>query len=230
MAIAHVASESTSGVSSTIVVNKPAGTVNGHVMIAFIGYFRNSGVPTTPPTAPSGWTALASSPQHGYWGSTTGWILHAYWKVASSEGSSYTWTLASSTDTTGSISTYSGCHASTPIDVSGGNGRDSEPNATWNAPTVTLPVAEWAICAYGVPGYRTVSTPPSDLTARVSIGGNVHWVGDTNSDKSAGSYAPTTITFSSNCAVGAFTIGLKPASGITMPIFDHHYRMQRSSQ
>jgi hypothetical protein len=91
-----------------ITINKPSGTVSGHVMIANIsganGYTFSS--------VPSGWTLITSV------NSGDNYTLKAYYKVAGgSEPSSYTWSAQSSSDTfTGVISTYSGVDTADPID------------------------------------------------------------------------------------------------------------------
>jgi len=122
MAIARVnyaTHRNTSG-GTTIVVNKPTSTADGNVMIAIISCSSN-GDSTTTLAAPSGWTALSPAPLGGPLGRRT-W---AFWKVAASEGTSYTFTSSGLSGGSeiwiGIITTYSGNHTTAPIDGSGTN-------------------------------------------------------------------------------------------------------------
>jgi hypothetical protein len=91
------------GVNTTI--NKPAGVVDGDILVA---YFYISDVTVT---APSGWTEYSGSPFET-------WAAKArvYWKRASSEGSSWTWTHNSATRLA-TVNAYSGA-------ISSGNPND----------------------------------------------------------------------------------------------------------
>lgn len=81
-------------------IAKPTGTEDGDFMIAFI--FAGANTTLTPP---AGWFLyeddLASTVIEG-------WVC---WKVASSEGSTYTWTVSTSGILGGAIVTYRGVHA-----------------------------------------------------------------------------------------------------------------------
>lgn len=104
-AVAH--GNAASGTSLT--VNKPTGTVNNDVMVAFIYCSPPAAEPAITP--PTGWTLL------GTCGDTDG-VLHVYYRVAASEGASYVWSWASSTGPfCGWISSYSGADTGNPVDV-----------------------------------------------------------------------------------------------------------------
>jgi hypothetical protein len=104
--------------TSSLVLNKPTGTVDGDIMIAhtFSGVdFYNDGTFT----APAGWTLLTGFPTavdvSNFYGK-----MFVYWKRASSEGSSYTFTQNRDFYTQGEIITIQGAVASgDPIDVIG---------------------------------------------------------------------------------------------------------------
>lgn len=214
-------STSASSSSSTIIIAKPSGVVDGDLMVAFIEWPRANALPPDTCTPPAGWNEISySSAVHGYWGSIYGSCMRCYYRVASSEGESYTFTLAGTANIQGGIVAYTGVSTSLPINVNSGNGRDlDESTNTWNAPSVTLPQAEWVICAYVVPGSRSVSAAPSDLTQRVKIDGDVLWIGDSNGNKPAGTYNPTAITISNNSTFGAFTLGLNPQPDTFQGVF-----------
>lgn len=143
MAIAYVASAISptsfpggSNNTSTCIINKPTGTLDGHVMIAFIQ--TGGGVNIS---APGGWT-LIDTHSHAGGANLTNSI---YYKVASSEGSSYTFTDDSggATPLTGAIATWSGVDTSAPINAEASsetNGTDTvgTPNVTTTADCVML--------------------------------------------------------------------------------------------
>jgi hypothetical protein len=114
--------------TSTCNIAKPTGTLDGHLMIAIIQ--SGGGVAIS---APGGWT-LADEYDHAGGANLTNSI---YWKIASSEGSSYTFTDDSgdATPMCGAILTWSGTHTTAPINVvsdaeSAGTDTKSTPSAT----------------------------------------------------------------------------------------------------
>lgn len=92
---------------TSVVVSKPAGTVDGDVLVAFIARVGNTNIST----APSGWQLVTSS----LLGAGSGLRLTAYYKVASGEPSSYTWTLASSVLNWGWVGAYTGVDPTSPV-------------------------------------------------------------------------------------------------------------------
>ncbi len=160
MAISFVAGASgptwpggSSNNTSSVNVSKPSGTVDGDVMVAIC----QSGGGITH-SAPGGWT------EYSRYETTNGTNLTntIYYKVASSEGSSYTFTddSGSTTPLCAAIVTYRGVDPSEPI------------NAINNSQTT---------------GTDTVSTPSVTTTARCHM---LHLrVGKTSTVSSAGSFA-----------------------------------------
>lgn len=113
--------------TSTCEIAKPTGTLDGHVMIAII---QTGGAINI--TAPGGWTAVDE-----YDHTTANLTNGLYYKVASSEGASYTFTddSASATPLCGAILTFSGVDTATPINVvsdaeTGGTDTVSTPSAS----------------------------------------------------------------------------------------------------
>lgn len=114
--------------TSTCNIAKPTGTLDGHLMIAII---QSGGGITI--SAPGGWTEADTYVHAGGANLTNG----LYWKIASSEGSSYTFTddSGSATPLCGAILTFSGTHTTAPINVvsdaeSAGTDTKSTPSAT----------------------------------------------------------------------------------------------------
>jgi len=93
--------------STTAVVVKPAGTIDGDLM--FVVLERAGAV--NPSGVPAGWTIIRSNlATYGYW---------LYYRVASGEGASWTWTWAASVRTMGRAhSFYGGFNTGTPIQSS----------------------------------------------------------------------------------------------------------------
>ncbi len=93
-----VATSSASGTGTTIVVNKPTGTVDGHLMFAWVSVNASGTY-----TGPAGWTEIADFSNVGGGAYTSA----LYYKIAASEGSSYTFTSTGSAASCGGILTLS---------------------------------------------------------------------------------------------------------------------------
>lgn len=119
-------------------VSKPSGVVDNDVMIASVSYYSNSAqnnsVPTVTP--PAGWTLLRRTTNTG-----NGFIgLIIYYKVASSEGSSYTWGVSGGgSSLLIGISAYSGVDTSSPIDVENGQSVTAV-GSSYSTPSITTTV------------------------------------------------------------------------------------------
>lgn len=81
------------GSASSVVITKPTGTADGDLLVAIIGAIDSISA------GPSGWTLTAGSPATN----SQGFDVYCYYKTASSEGASYTWTMNSSTPCGGVI-------------------------------------------------------------------------------------------------------------------------------
>jgi hypothetical protein len=114
--------------STTIDVNKPAGVIDGDVMIASIA-FSVVAMPLTI-TLPSGWTEVRKATNGG--GSAYGVAI--FRKAASGEPSSYTWTFPSALYLAGGISAFSGVDNVTTVDVDSGGAGANAPSVTTTQP------------------------------------------------------------------------------------------------
>ena len=93
------AAKNSAAASQTINVTKPAGTVDGDLLIAKL-FLRAGASPVTL----AGWTLITSDTVSG--GNNAG--MWAYKKTASSEGASYTWDAGASANWSVEITSYSG--------------------------------------------------------------------------------------------------------------------------
>jgi hypothetical protein len=150
---------------TTLVISKPAGTVSGDVMVAVIGQTSTSGSALISP--PAGWVSLGAQ-------AATNGKGEAFYRVAASEGASYSFTVAGGDPhaAAGLIASYSGADAAAPIDAVGS--QHSASSISEPAPSV-VPGATGAmlICCYGAEGAANsdtvTSTPPSGMTERGDV-------------------------------------------------------------
>lgn len=130
MAIAYrSSSNANNGATTTLVVTKPSGVIDNDVMLAFV--YAND--PNSAITTLAGWTKIRelSATVGNYTANHS-----AYYKVASSEGASYTWAFPSgSTRASVVISAFTGVDTSDVVDVENGQGNDDA--AGFVAPTIT---------------------------------------------------------------------------------------------
>lgn len=107
-----------SGSGTSVVVTKPAGTANGDVLIA--AFSHNDQTATA-----SGWTLLDSQ--------VNGLFRNElYYKVASSEGSNYTFSVPVAAPLVALVTTWRGVDTSNPVNVhtSNNTATDAEPSTT----------------------------------------------------------------------------------------------------
>lgn len=160
MAVEFVAVSNTDYSSRTnVTVAKPTGVADGDLMLAMLT-IGNATPPT--PTPPSGWTLLSGFPST-VTNSGFSVVTRVYWKVASSEGSDYTWNHATSSSQV-AIVAYSGVDTSDPFSAAHtiNTGDSQTSTATGLTPDVdgsmiVLLEHDWA-------GGSPASTPPTGST------------------------------------------------------------------
>lgn len=201
MAISFVAeAHGTANYTTSISVSKPTGTTDGDVMIAFCG-----GSPSTP----SGWTLIGSADS----GTNSLRTVKVFRKVASGEGSSYTFSISSSL-ACASIVTYRGVSTTTPVDTVNFDISPVGASTNFNTASVTAAATQWGVsCAMGYEfnssSTRTFTegsgTERSDFSvANASSPDNCNCaVTDSNANLSAGSFSRTQTR--SNAASGGAT-------------------------
>lgn len=162
----------------TLTINKPAGTVDGDVMLAVVTQASYTAPPLV--AAPAGWASL------GAFTNTNG-ESEVFYRTAASEGASYNFTVAGGDPcvAVGAIASYSGVELSpSPIDAVGGQHSASSANATAPsaAPSAVGAMLVCCFCAEGGANTTTVtSTPPSGMTER----GDIARLGDSTGEYSA---------------------------------------------
>ena len=160
MAIAHIASTSAATpntTSTTLTVNVPAGTLDGHVMVAFVASFGGANVPADE----TGWTTIGST--------DGGASIKTYRRVASSEPASYTFD-ALADGIIAVISTYSGVDTLNPINVSGAFLGSATEVTNEDAPSITTTADGCRLIFVNATQSVVTHTAPSGYTQRQAPG------------------------------------------------------------
>lgn len=220
MAISFRSAATTANGAAPVLVSvaKPAGVVDGDVMVAFVTISADK----TIVAGPAGWTLLDTQVT----GSATGDCrCAAYYRVAASEGSAYVWDFSGGADCAAAILAYSGAGADQVDTFTSRLMAGSTTDHT--APSVTTSSDTAVLMAYGTNPFfngDTTFTTPSGLTARAEADPGA---GTTNRavlkvfDLAATAATPTgtKVTTLNNSAKGvAFTVGLKPSGAVAQSI------------
>ena len=211
---------STAG-NQTLTINKPAGTVDGDVMLVVVAQAA-AGVFTPP----AGWTSLGTSSSYGQ--------ADVLYKVASGEGASYAFTVAGGDPhaAVGLIASYSTVELSpSPIDATANQTNASSTSAT--APSVTpSATTDMLVCLFSSDSSSntsvTTSTPPAGMTERgdsgttytSSDGYTVAYVQASINDVLLASSSPTgakVATLSAANANSGFSVLLRPVGAPPPP-------------
>ncbi len=140
----------------SLTIDKPAGTVNGDVMIAAISVGPVAAVITTP----TGWTLIRRTDQT--LGNTPG-SLATYWKLAgTAEPTAYSWSFSNSTGSAGSIATFYNIYAPGPIHL--GNGQATAASLTHATPALTTTVPNTMLVAIHTIQSAATWVPPTGMT------------------------------------------------------------------
>lgn len=207
-------------------INKPAGVVDGDVMVMTAAtQDSNSSIVLNPP---AGWTQVRMT----YLGFTGGQVLYTWYKVASNEPASYTLTFPSGLFKLAvvGILAYSGVDTSNPIDAEGGQiNLTGSTNVT--APSITTTVANTMLVggfALNANNPAPSYTPPGGMTERVDLANPNVWVSLEVTDEARAVVGATgtrvAVATQSNSSIG-HVLALKPASapffGVTDPRRSH---------
>lgn len=197
MAAAYRSSASTAGTTGTSAAcNKPTGTVDGDVMVMRVAASDSATFAiAVDVTLPSGWTLLQNST---YSSDGQTWRQVTAYKLAASEGSSYTvnFTVASVSTSAYSefdITTVSGPDQATPVQASTTNNGAST-TATGTGITANRDSSCLIRNQVSILDVRTSS--PSGMTNRQTYDGNVYT--DTQDSISAGATGDKTNTFAAS--------------------------------
>lgn len=164
MALAFRAAASAQAAGNEVTVNKPTGTIDGDIMIAFIVDRYTSGAVV--PVAPEGWTEIANG------AAAASHKCAAFYRRASNEGASYTFTTAAGvTQTSGAILSYSGGTATGDIIDVYSNTNYTTSNTTLRAAsaTTTRNGAMLVFLGTAADTSTVTATAPGSFNERVDI-------------------------------------------------------------
>lgn len=166
--------------------------------------FVVTGTATTPASQAS-WTILDTE--------ATGPTVRSFFRIASSEPASYTFTVVDPQGSVGIIATYSGSHASTPLNQhSAWNRLTSTVNIS--ATTITPSVDNCMIVFMGGMGAAASATPPSGYTERADQASPGGQVAETAELLQTSAVATGTVTGTSSAATNTqgSVVAIAPAS------------------
>lgn len=195
MAISFISKSDATGTANAYVasltITKPANTANDDLLVAIVAGTRSGGVP-------SGWTQLNATSS----GSNSLGTVYTYYKIASSEGSSYTFNFSDSFLAVGTILCYRGADLTTPIDGTNVSFAAKTSTTNYDTGSATSSGTQWAVsfgCGYefGSSSARTFSegsgTERTEFakTFTGSPDNTNITVTDSNGNVSAGSFSRT---------------------------------------
>lgn len=198
--------------ASSVTVNKPTGVVDNDVMIAMVAWWTGTLTP------PAGWTQIGTTES---WAASSDTAKMAmYYKVASSEGSSYTWTNSSSpNEIYVSIRAYTGVNTSTPIDASSQTSTTTQGTSVVGN-TITTTVANGMLLFFGsrmnAGANSNAITPDGAMTELTEMFAGSGWTRAFVDEQTLGATGATgsrTATSTGSYTYGAFMVALKAAAG-----------------
>ena len=183
---------------ATLTVSKPAGTVDGDLLVVCIITPANE----TISSVPSGWT-LITEEQVG----ANGWN-RAYWKIAASEGASWQWTKSSTGGYVHMCVAYKDSAAAT-VDVSA-SAEQTVANTTVTAPSVVATQANDLLIVVNMSSGARSHTESSGLMAERLDAGNPTLVWYDQVVAASGATGTRTLTISAATSTWAvLTIAFK---------------------
>ena len=225
MATAYRSSQTVTNASAgtSVTVSKPSGIVDTgtnsgrDILIAFIAA---TGAPTF--TAPANWTLITTAVDAG-----NNVTLKAYWKLASSEGASWTWTLGTSQRNWGWVGAYTGVDPTSPTYSAGfasetditpttstvlNLGANNLQGGTVVAAAAATRTASGSATTWALTSSSTVLTERSDQSTNAGAGTDISGVvGDYASPVAYTSFVSSVVTASQNQTAGAaMMFGLRP--------------------
>jgi outer membrane protein assembly factor BamB len=210
VAFRAASSKDQNGSASTIVLNKPTGTIKGDVLVAMIAVRPYNATIT----APTGFTLL--NRQNNNNGNDN--ALAVYWKIAtSSEPTTYTWSFSANTGNAGGLMAFSGVDNAAPINASAGS-ITTATTTTFSAPSVTPTVTNTMIVTAHEYSSSDRWTKPAGMTEALDVASlpvadslGISLLGSYKIQATATATGALTATAASNADTGAaVTLALKP--------------------
>jgi len=174
----------------------PAGVQNGDLLVASVTDWPGT------LTGPNGWTrALLPSVNQGVW-----------YKVASNEPASYTWSGSADSTWSGVMDAFSGVNTTTPLDATPVAVEGVVASVVWPA-TRSVTDKAWSLVVSTENNDADSIATPSGYTARSTMGGNSFIRTSTRVVSPAGAIAPTVSDTSGGPSWSAYSLVLRPAGG-----------------
>lgn len=196
--------------ASTLVLNRPTGTVNGSFLLAAITVDGGNNTTITPP---AGWTLVQRTDSGNFLN------LATYRRFAGgSEPTSYSWSISPTARASGGIARFSGVDSSNPIaDANDSNASNS--SASLAVGSVTPSSGNTMLVGVFASDSNATFLAPGGMTERfdlsnVNAGGPATMVA-TQGQASSGSSGSRTATASLSARWAAQLIALRPAAGGT---------------
>lgn len=203
MAVAFraIATNNPSGAAVNTNISKPTGTVDNDIMLACVYVETDVAV-----TAPAGWTLICDLDH-----TVANFDMWVYWKRASSEGTTYSFTHASAFEE-GSIASYSGCTtAGDPQDATASQNQNTGTVETATGVTTAsdgAAVVGIFACSEGVTGQ---SGPPTGMSERFGVDGeNLYWADVIQTSAGASGDKTLATALLAGSRWGAVLVALKP--------------------
>jgi hypothetical protein len=154
-----------SGTAANTVVSKDASVANGDFLLAGV-YVENDVAVTTP----AGWTLIG-----GIDHAAVAFDLWLYYKFASAEGASWTWTHASAWEM-GLVAAYTGVDTTTPLDATFTSNQGTSTTGTATGITTVTAGAMLVAVFSSFEGIAAQAAGPSSMTERYDgAGEDIYW-------------------------------------------------------
>jgi hypothetical protein len=189
--------------ATSITINKPAGVVDGDVMVVSISF-----IGITFPSLPAGWTQVRVATNGG-----SG--VAVFVKAASGEPASYTFGTSAASNLAAGISAYIGVHNVTPVDADNGGTLGNFTSVTTVTPATMLVVSSFK----GNGAVPITWTPPTGMNERVDrVSAAATFVSVEQADAlwapAAASGNRIAVPSDATQPVAAATVALRPASAL----------------
>jgi hypothetical protein len=206
----RAATSGSGGTSTNVVLNRPAGVVEGDLLVAVLGSDRDGTLAAM--TAPAGWTERGAHTQ------TSCGFVKVWTKIAgASEPTSYTFPDSTSADAVGGMLAFHSYDPSAPLAVAPVFASSATAATAHPAPSVTGVDGGMLVTAHfgGANANATRSyTPPSGMTERVDVGPSSWTVLGVNTQSltAAGATGTKTATCSASVPYITTTLVVKPGT------------------
>ena len=185
------------GFATNTTVSKPTNTVDGDFLLAGVVVDVSTAPTITPP---AGWTVLHSSTI------ATRTLFELYWKIASSEGASWTWTH-SFAQRAAFCKRFTGVDSATPEDTTYSVAQTNYSTPVTNSAITTATDGAAVIQVVSI-SYDTTTFSSHSLTNRLAITGGICLDGDIQN--TAGTTGSKTVSLSADEYATGMLIALRP--------------------